>query len=390
MTRPVGKKVARLRQRERSDGTWRIWWEPEASVRLLGFQSVELDADRPTWSAREAEKLNREVVRIRAGGEPHAPRVTGRTIEDLIEDYRRSRKFRALKPATQVSYAANFRLILAKWGSRAVADFTKPVMYAWHETLADNAGHSQAVALIRSMSILFSHAEMIGWRAEGSNPCSRLGMKTPAPRAGTFTWDQLDLMVAVADRLGLAATGTAILLSALQGQRQTDVISARAAAFRLARIVDPDTEAETRVWVWEFVRSKRGNTGAMEVHPDVLPRLRALLARNDGREVLLIDELGGLPFTTFSIGDRFDRVRAEAARTDPAIADLQFRDLRRSFGALARAGGATKDDVGDVLGNSAATNPRLGETYMAPSFFTASRAVRAIRRPAAPDRKRKA
>lgn len=49
---------------------------------------------------------------------------------------------------------------------------------------------------------------------------------------------------------------------------------------------------------------------------------------------------------------------------------------------LSRAGGATKDDTGDVLGNSAAVNPRLGETYMPAQLETASRAVMAIKRPA--------
>ena len=69
----------------------------------------------------------------------------------------------------------------------------------------------------------------------------------------------------------------------------------------------------------------------------------------------------GLPGVDLFV-DRFAEVRAEAAKKMPQLADLQFRDLCRTFGVLARAGGAERSDVGDVLGNSAAVDPRLGET----------------------------
>ena len=65
----------------------------------------------------------------------------------------------------------------------------------------------------------------------------------------------------------------------------------------------------------------------------------------------------------------------------PGVRTLQFRDLRRTFGVWARAGGAIKEDVADVLGNTADTDPELGEVYMPPQFTTASRAVMAVKRP---------
>lgn len=63
------------------------------------------------------------------------------------------------------------------------------------------------------------------------------------------------------------------------------------------------------------------------------------------------------------------------------MAGLQFRDLRRTFAILSRSGGSTKDDTGDVLGNSSAVNPQLAEVYMPSQLDTASRAVDAIKRP---------
>lgn len=82
--------------------------------------------------------------------------------------------------------------------------------------------------------------------------------------------------------------------------------------------------------------------------------------------------------------------KAAVAAGYPAAASLQFRDLRRTFGVLSRAGGASADDTGDVLGNSAATNPRLRQTYMPPSLTTASRAVAAIGRPLPSSERKKA
>jgi len=78
-------------------------------------------------------------------------------------------------------------------------------------------------------------------------------------------------------------------------------------------------------------------------------------------------------------------IRTHAAKAVPSLTAtgnvLQFRNLRRTFGTWARAGGASKGDVGDVLGNSAVTDPQLGEIYMPPSFHTAARAVFSFQRP---------
>lgn len=379
---PVG-----LRLRERADGTLRCWWEPNAAARKAGFtKSVELDAERMTWSHREAERLNREVAAVQAGKPLPARGATGRTIEDLIETYMRSRRFAGLAEATKADYRGKFSLIRKKWGSRLVADFSKPVVNAWYETLIEHAGAHQALSLVRGLSLLFSHAEIIGWRPEGSNPCARLGLKTPPPRKRVLTWAEIDALVAAAEGLGFHAMATAILLSVLEGQRQADVIAARRDAFDFVTV--PGDEAPS--WVWSFTRSKRGNEGVLPVHPDLVERIAAARTRPAPGDALLVDDVTGRAFSASLFRHRFAAVREAAAKAVPSVDDVQFRDLRRTFGALARAAGASREDVGDVLGNSAATDPRLGETYMPPSYHTSRRAVLSIRRPAADDDRRKA
>lgn len=384
--RLIANPPAGLRERRRSDGSTRIWWEPSSAARNLGFSPVELDEHRLTWSRRQAEKLNRELASAQRSGR-RAPRAIGtRSIDALIQTYTQSLAFTELRPKTQASYQANFRLIGTKWGSQHVRDFTKPVMRVWYESLYAGAGPYQAQALIRAMSLLFSHAELIGWRAEGTNPCYRLKMKTPPPRDRWATWAEIDALLAAADREGLPSIGTAILLSLLQGQRQTDVIAARRGDF---------DQVGDRI-VWSFTRSKRNNAAALWLHDEVADRLRNHLERTtDPARRLLQDEISGADYDTDLLGRRWRKVRDVAVAADRTgkmarLSSLQFRDLRRTFGVLSRAGGSTRDDTADVLGNSAATNPRLAQTYMPGQIDTASRAVDAIRRPSTPTPKRRA
>lgn len=374
-----------LRERRRTNGTTRIWWEPAIAARELGFEVVELDEARLTWSRRQAEKLNADLQRAQRAGRKSSPRGSARSIEALIEDYRKSLAFiEGIAPKTQKSYNALFRQIIQKWGAHQVRDFSKPVMWTWYQTIHRAKSAHMAVALIRAMSLLFSHAERIGWRPEGSNPCFRLKMKTPDPRSRSASWAEIDALIGAADRIGLPSIGTAILLSLFQGQRETDVIAARCGDFR-ERISREDGRRCARIQ-WTFVRSKRGNAGALWLHDEVTPRVRVLLQGAPDDRRLLHDEKTGGDYHEELFVRRWREVRDAAVLADTrgrlkALASLQFRDLRRTFGILSRAGGATKDDAADVLGNSAATNPRLAETYMPSQLDTASRAVQAIRRP---------
>lgn len=398
---PLAAPPANVRQRRRASGDWRVWWEPTAAARAAGMAPVDLDPADPARALRMARDLNRKAARA---GKAPKPQPRGRTITDLIDDYQGSPHWTdALRPKTRESYRRLMSLIDRKWGPTLVADFTRPVMVEWYETLYRASGQWQAVALIRMMSILFDRAERIGWRPENTNPCLRLKARVPAPRRRVASWAEIDALVAAADAADAPSLALAVLLSALQGQRQTDVLGATAGQFQQGRLPGaPETGSPgAACLVWRLTRSKRSTEGAMVIHPEVEPRLRAALlrarsraalaGRNPDAEPVLTDEANeNRRFTDDTWQNRWTALRSAAAsRGLPDIATLQFRDLRRTFGVLSRAGGASKGDTGDVLGNSAATDPRLGETYMPASFDTASRAVLAIRRPITTDRERK-
>lgn len=384
-SRLIPNPPAGLRERRRADGSTRIWWEPSAAARELGFAAVELDEKRLTWSRRQAEKINAELERAQRVGRREVPRGSGRTVEALIEDLRRSVAWTDdIAEKTRKSYDALFRQIIAKWGAHQVREFTKPVMHTWYQTLYRTKGEHMSVALLRAMSRIMSHAEMIGWRSEGSNPCFRLKMKTPKGRSRSASWPEIDALVAAADHVGLSSIGTAIMLSLFQGQRETDIMLATCGAFR-ERIIRADGQRRARIQ-WTFTRSKRGNAGAMWLHDEVAARVRPLLKGAPADRRLLRDEETGRDYDEDLFIRRWVKVREAAVKADKAgkladLAGLQFRDLRRTFGILSRSGGSTKDDTADVLGNSAAVNPQLAEVYMPSQLDTASRAVDAIQRP---------
>jgi integrase len=358
---------------------------------------VELDADRAAWSIKEARRLNAEVDKAIETGQRRAARPTGRTMSDLIREYRQSITFREdLAPKTQRSYGALLNQIEDKWGHRRAMDFDKPVMFAWYQALYNGKSARMAQALIRQMSILFSHAELLGWRSEGSNPCFNLGVRTPRGRSRVASWDEIEALLLTAETLGRHAMALAIRLSLYHGQRETDVIQATRGAFQL-RMARPWGEKEERpTWVWFFRRSKRKNDASLPVHAEVIPFLRAALADAGTAEkprlptdALLVDEAVGRAYDEDLFAKRWREIRAKAAELEGMadITTLQFRDLRRTFGVLARQGGASADDTGDVLGNSAANDPQLGEIYMQPTFDTTSRAIAAVQSPKEKNRK---
>ncbi len=395
---PVGDPPPRLRQRQRADGSWRVWWEPEGAVKKLGFASVELDAAAPLKAARDARKLNEAVDQARITGSAPRSKRGPVSIEDVVEDYQRSIHFaERLSDTTKRVRRSRLRLIVRKWGDVPVSDFTKPMAHAWYEALYRDAGQHQAVALIGILSVLMTHAERRGWREANSNPCLQIGVTIPKGRARAVDWAEYDALVAAAARVGLPSVGLAVALSYLAGQRQTDVIGARRGDFSERQVIWPGTAQPVPVWAWSLQRSKTGASGTIMLHAELAPQVAAVLDRPAPADAhLIVEERVGRPYDLDLFQKRWVEVRAAAiAGADgiapcPSLEDVQFRDLRRSFAVNARRGGASVNDAGDVLGNSAAKDARIKGTYMPPEFFTAARAVTAVARPKPEDERKEA
>lgn len=369
---------ARLRDRPRADGSWRLWWEPTAAERQLGFEPVELDPERLTWSVRQAAGLNLKVLRAREGKSLSSGGA--RTVSALAAKFRQSVPWTRLRPATQRDYDATLRRIEKKWGATQVAAFTKPIVYEWYETLHRDSGAAGAVHDVRVFGVLFSYGERIGWVT--SHPATRLGLHTPPPRDRVLSWEEADALIAAAEAMARPGIALAIALAWYQGQRQTDVLAARAGDFAA-------NEGGDLIWRFERSKARDGSetkSAALPVHDALRARIEARLAElvAEGEAdpaAPLVVRGDGHAYLVDDFRKQFGKVRARAAKRMPSLRDAQFRDLRRSWAWWSREGGASERDRADGLGNQSDKNARLGQTYNPASFAGAKRAVQAMQRP---------
>lgn len=369
---PVIAPADGLRQRQRADGTWRVWWEPTALQRKAGAQPVDLSNLRPGDAQRRATAL---VAQWAKGA---APKPRGYSVSALILDYTHSRYFTERAASTQASYRTDMRAIEGKWGAQAVAAIDAPVMVLWYESLLKAKGPTRARALLTMMSILMLHAERRGWIAKGTNPCRDIGMEKPAPRDRVAAEAEAAQLLATAD-ITDATLALALRLAMTTGQRATDIRLAQPGQFERTMLPVPGRTDPVPAYVWRLVRSKRRNAGVIPIlDPSTVAMLDAQIAAAADGPGTLIWNGTGQPFTRDRFQKRFARLRATAAKHCPSLATLEWRDLRRTLGVTLRAAGVGRDDVGDLLGNTLATSAQLAAVYTPATQATALRAVAAI------------
>ena len=375
-----------LRQRLRADGTWRVWWEPTVAQRKKGMVNVDLSDVGPGTATRRARALNVEAAR-KVQPPVAETKIRPGSVNDLIQQYRASMRFTQLAAATRETYSADLRAIAAKWGPQPVALIDDMMMELWYEALFAAKGPFRSIAILRMMSVVMGFAEKRKLRPRGTNPVRDLEMVKPQGRSRVGTWAELDALMAAARALAREGQPwarhirTGMMLSLHAGQRQHDVWLARPEAFTQFKVAVPGQDKPRALWVWSMTRAKRGNAGHIPIAPAAVPVLRLQLRlAAAGPGTLLWYPATGLAFTRHSFFRCWQQVRDRAAATMPSVASIQWRDLRRSFGHLSRAGGASRDDVADVLGNTADENPALTAVYMGPQLVTTLRAVDAVAR----------
>lgn len=381
MKNPASKNWPRgLRSRLRADQSTRLWWEPTAPGRAAGLANVELDGDRLSWSVGRAAALNADQL-AKLTGDQISPdrrqRSIYQSVSALIGEYKRSRFFRDKADATRASYNQNLAIIERYWGPKRVRAIGKAAVNEWFESYLDQGKKTQATRLVAMLSILMSHAERCEWLPAGANPCLKLGgTGSHNRRSRIATPAELKILLSTCDATGQDALGTFVCLAVWTGQRATDLRQARRQDFRLI-----ETEAGTR-WCWDLHQSKRGTSVPLFIHEQAVSRLAGTMIRDARPEdAFLIHPLTGEAWSQENLSKAFSRLRETAACELPSIADLQFRDLRRTFGVWATIGGATISDIAAVLGNSADTNADLAARYAPPAVERTRRAVEAVTLP---------
>jgi len=326
------------RQRRTASGAWAYYFEPTPQERAAGAVTARLPDERGA-ALRQCRVLKREARAALA-----AQAQARGSLAWLIERYRASPAFAALAPSS----ASQYRRILARFAAQAGdrrADRTTPKQISdFLRTVAGDAMRSQMRAVLTA---LFAWAIAEG-QVPGldSNPAAASARARPQPPRHDF-WTVADLraFLAAADELGLSGLGDMALAGLALGQRPGDLAAL--------------TWADLDGGMARLVQQKTGVAVA-------IPLARALdrrMAARAPRTGPAFPAANGLAYRRTALNDDFRRVLALAARRHPAMARLQFRDLRRSCVVLLSEAGATLPQIISVTGHSFASATRILDVY---------------------------
>jgi integrase len=286
------------------------------------------------WTPEQARTEARRLLGLVAvGSDPAGAKAQAKvapTVDALAQRFLTEHAEAKRKPRTAKEYrrlAEN--VIVPALGGKRVADVRRADVARLHH--ACRATPTTANRVLALLSTLFTWAERLGERPDGSNPCRHVERFPQRRRERFLSPDELA-------RLGDA-------LAAWQGKPYVPA-TIKLLVFTGARL------GEILGLQWAWIDIERGEarlpdskTGAKTVHlpPPALDVLNGL-PRIEGCPWVLGAKRG----TTF-VEAPWRRLRVAAG-----LADVRLHDLRHSFASVAAAGGMSLPIIGKMLGHTQA------------------------------------
>jgi integrase len=287
------------------------------------------------WTPETARSESRRLLGlVAAGGDPAAAKTALKaapTVEALAARFLIEHAETKRKPATAKEYRRLLdRIILPALGKKRVVEVSRADVVRLHH--AKRATPIQANRVLALLSTMFTFAERLGERPDGSNPCRHVERFREQPRERFLSADEMS-------RLGKA-------LAAWEGSPYA-VAAIRLLVFTGARL------GEVRSLEWPWINVERGEArlpdsknGAKTLHlPPPALAVLASLPHIDGVSYVL----GAKRSTTF-IEEPWRRIRAAAG-----LENCRLHDLRHSFASVAAAGGMALPIIGKMLGHTQAS-----------------------------------
>jgi integrase len=299
------------RQRWHSIGRHGAPWTPETARaearRLLGLVAAGADPGAERSARKEA---------------PTTAELAARFLAEQVETKRKPRTVREYRRLLE-------NVIIPALGRKRVRDVTRQdVAHLHHSRRATPIEANRMLALL---SVLFTFAERVGERPDGSNPC-RHAERFPQRRRERFlSPDELGrLGDTLAAYRGSPYHPATIKLLVFTGARLGEVLGLR----------------------WEWIDTERGEarlpdskTGAKTIHlPPPALEVLAGLPRIEGEPHVL----GARRGTTF-IEAPWRRIREQAG-----LPDVRLHDLRHAFASVAASAGMGLPIIGKMLGHTQA------------------------------------
>ena len=385
---------------KKTAGGIRYYWEPSATLKKAGWKALSLGADEET-AIKAARARNREIEAWRDGSATPADvrkiekRHTVSAIVRLYVDQRVSKH----KEKTQVEYRSKLRVIERWAGEERMDAITLDNIKAFRDRLyaPRKDGQVKATTAFNTLKVLralwsWAHAN----EHISANPAAKdLDISTPAPRqqfAGALARQALiDAAIAI-ERPNMAA---AIILAYTIGQREEDLLKLLQTRYDEIHQFEADDPAVYERLVAREpdgrlfgVRVRQGKTDrwvGVPVTGDARTHLEAgiLGARAKKLTTILYDEAREQTWTAPDRDDRrtrqmyfqraFSAVRAKAIEQLRAagdvelaaeVADLQFRDLRRTCVVMMGERGIPDHLIAAITGHQLETVKKIMEVYL--------------------------
>ncbi len=353
---------------------------PGAKLRKMGFKGEDLKMPDGKWmTQRQAEDwyraLCRKIERASASGTRSAPAAPAQPMKAswyslyaLFKDWLGSSDVRDLKPASQKGYRYAAEVIEddfpAAWHSDASA-LDSQICQGMYDHLRGGRGDHAAFNTIRALGVCIQWGIRNGKVSYAGNPAHKLKLKTPKPRVRAASIEEIDHLVATADKMRRYDIGDMILLGCFTGQRQAD---------RLLMSMHSREGGSIHV--------RQGKTDVIIEVPE-LPVLTSRIdaAKQRHRELrvntplLVIDELNRVPFSGDHYRKVFADVRDAAAETMPSLAGFRDQDLRDTAVTWLARAGCTVPQICGVTGHSFASATAILKHYLAPHKDLATEAI---------------
>ena len=285
--------------------------------------------ENPIERMAMAEQLNAAADRL-------APVELARgTIGWVIQRYRDSDEYRALRPGTLKYYTRFLREIEALGPTLPFASFTRRAVVDFIESYEKPFQRRQSAAVLKNLFRLARYHGIVT-----TDEAAGLRLKTSRPRDRIWTYEEIARWIDAAGGEDPHMI-TAFLLLQFTAQRPTDVL----------RMAWPQYSGSA-------IRLRQQKTGTLldiPAHPELRDHLDGL-ARS--RTSLTIVTYRGRPVKYLRFNERFRRVAERAG------IDAQARDLRRTAMLRMAEAGATVPQIASVSGHSIEATQRILETYL--------------------------
>lgn len=346
----------------------KYYWSPNAALKQAGWKIRRLSDDYATAIA-QAQTINKDVDRWRAGVIKEPSTVTRGTVDYIIKKYKESREYKDLSPRTQKDYDIYLRLISDWSGEEQAVTITSQAVNTLYENMA-KATPAKASYLIRVLRLLFSFAERRSITPKNTNPATNMRISTKTKKQSIWESEDVELMVKKADEMGYFPMGTAIMLNEWMGQRAGDIRKM--------------TMNDYKCGIISITQSKTGAHVSLPI--DIVERLRhrldAQLRFNEEKQKNhtspcpnLIQQRESIPFTSDRFSKLFGQIReallkegikgAEKLSEEERkrIKDLKFQTLRHTAVTRLAESGCEIPEIASITGHSFAACQGIVDRY---------------------------